>query len=130
MANYYSECAEVITIPPEKMERAWEIVNRVLEELEGDEEEDTFVTFRVAGFEGGLLITTHESIDPDQLHTLVKALVEELDLPGITACSWAYTCDKQRPDAFGGMAFAVRKGYETVWVHAREDAIKQAEQLS
>ena len=128
MADNYCESSSFITVPMEQLDDAYNILVRVQEELENDE------------FEGYVGFSAHierqddhhgvwihdESVNPDHVETLVKALVEELKLPGIHVVSWAYTCSKPRIDEFGGGAFAVQMGEETVWV----DAAREAERIA
>jgi hypothetical protein len=65
------------------------------------------------------------SINPEHLERAVFALVDEMNLEGVFVCSWAYICSKPRVDEFGGGAFAVAKGQETVWIDAVTEAVKQ-----
>ena len=48
----------------------------------------------------------------------VKAVLEECEIDEPFFCSWAYTCDRQRVDEFGGGAFAVQRGKDTLWIDA------------
>lgn len=74
----------------------------------------------------GVWICHDESMNTDHAEMLVKALVEELDLPGIFVCSWAYVCSKPRIDEFGGGAFAVQRGRDTIWIDAAASALRLA----
>lgn len=125
MANNYCESSSFIAVPMEQLDEAENIVTRICEELENDDE------WGCAGFVAeverhedhrGVWIYAEENINSDHVETLVKALVEELKLPGIHVVSWAYTCSKPRIDEFGGGAFAVQMGEETVWVDAAHEA--------
>jgi hypothetical protein len=124
MANHYCQSSSLITVPSEKIEQARQIVARVEKELE--ESDDNYVGFVAAIEQDGVWIHEVDSIDPDHVEMLVSALVNELDLPGIHVCSWAYTCSKPRIDEFGGGAFAVQKGRDTVWIDAASEAKRVA----
>lgn len=115
----------MIRIPEDKIKQAKEIMERVEAELEADSEEE-YAGYSANLEAGGVWIRHDESINADHAERLVKALVEELDLPGIIVCSWAYTCSKPRCDEFGGGAFAVQKGRDTIWVDAASEALRQA----
>ena len=121
MANNYCESSSFITVPVNKIERAKQIAARIEGELENDPDEG-YVGFAVEIEKEGVWIHANESITPEHVELLVSALVDELDLPGIHVCSWSYTCSKPRIDEFGGGAFAVQKGRDTVWVDAASEA--------
>ena len=127
MANNYCESSTLIEIPKDKVNKAKVILTRVNEELELSDDEG-YVGY-IASFENNDIWIRHdESINPEHVEVLVKALVEELELPGTIVCSWSYTCSKPRIDEFGGGAFAVQKGKPTRWVDARETAIELTKQ--
>lgn len=130
MANNYCRSSSFIHIKPEQKEQTLEILAKIEAELLEDED------YGYAGFvaqfndasdygDSGLWIYEEESIVPEHLERLVKALVEELDLPGITTCSWSYTCSKPRVNEFSGGAFAITKGKDTIWVGDAYQAAKQ-----
>lgn len=130
MANNYCESSSFVEIPPDKLEKAKVIADRIGVELESNPDEG--YAGYVAEFEGtGLWIHHNESLNPDHAERLVKALVEELDLMGIFVCSWSYTYSKPRIGIgeFGGGAFAVQKGRDTVWIDAASEAERQASLL-
>lgn len=131
MANNYCQSSSEIMIPRDKLKQARAIEARIAGELESDPDEG-YVGYNATFFHDDqplvqLWIREDESINPDHVERLVKALVEELDLPGIHVVSWAYTCNKPRIDEFGGGAFAVQKGRKTVWVDAASEARRQME---
>jgi hypothetical protein len=115
----------MISIPEDKIAQAKEIMKRIDAELEEDSEEGC-VGYVADVKDGGVWIRSDESINTDHAESLVKALVEELDLPGIFVCSWSCTCSKLRIDEFGGGAFAVQKGCDTIWVDAASEALRRA----
>ncbi|MEB3214425.1 MAG: hypothetical protein VKL39_23965 [Leptolyngbyaceae bacterium] len=121
MANNYCESSSFIDIPDDKIDKAREILQKVREELEASE--DGYAGFDAKIERGGAWIVHNESINPDHVESLVRALVEELDLPPVVV-SWSYTCSKPRIDEFGGGAFVVKKGFNTVWIDARNEAEK------
>ena len=107
MANNYCSSSSFIPIPEEKNAEVNIIITKVQEHLQ---EKDDYVGFIAILDEKGIWIYDEEKIDMNHVDVLVKALVEELDLPGIHICSWAYKCSKPRIDEFGG----VQKGKETI----------------
>ena len=117
MSYHYSLSSNMIAVPEEKREQAQAIIDRVSRELEEDEDEGYF-NYKASLEPEGVWLRHDESFNPEHAQRLVRALVEELDLPGVHVCSWAYSCDRPLLDAFGGGAFAVQKGLETVWVDA------------
>ncbi len=129
MANNYCDSSSLIRVPDDKKEKAKEIMARVEQELLDDPDEGC-ANYIAEIHTDGVWIHSDESVNPDHMEKLVKALVEELDLPGIHACSWSYSCSKPRIDEFGGGAFAVQKGVPTVWVYAVDEVKKQAVALS
>jgi len=116
MADNYCESSSLINIPKDKMDEAAKIVERIENELGKNGEE--WVGFAAEMVENGVWIYSDETINPERAEALVRELVEELDLPGVYVCSWSYTCSKPRIDEFGGGAFAVKKGKDTIWVDA------------
>ena len=128
MANNYCLSSSFIPVEEDKIARAKQIVLRAISKLETSE--DGYVGYEVEVEEKGVWIYSDEYLTPEHAVELVQDLVEELDLPGIHVVSWAYTCSKPRIDEFGGGAFAVQKGKETVWVDAAYAARKEAEALS
>lgn len=128
MANNYCLSSSFIPVEKDKIERAKQIVLRVSSKLETSE--DGYVGYEAEVEEKGVWVYSDEYLTLEHVVELVQDLVEELDLPGIHVVSWAYTCSKPRIDEFGGGAFAVQKGKETVWVDAAYAARKEAEALS
>lgn len=121
MANNYCQSSSFISIPDTKLEQARKIVERVQDRLFYDDE--GYMGFTATIEKNGVWIFEDDYyITPEHIEQLVRALVEELDLPGVHVCSWAYTCSKPRINEFGGGAFAVQKGYDTVWIDAASEA--------
>ena len=118
MADYYCETSTLIEIPAEKKEQVEPIVKRVKKQLD---EEDGWVGFYALLLDEGLWIQGNENANVDHVETLVRTLVEELDLPGIHVCSFSHTCSRPIIDSFGGSAFAIRKGHDTVYVDAADE---------
>jgi hypothetical protein len=124
MANNYMQSSSFIPFAPEQEEAANAIIERV--ETEILEEFDEPPGFRTTVEDNGVWISDDgESINPEHLERAVFALVDELNLEGVFVCSWAYTCSKPRIDEFGGGAFAVAKGQDTVWIDAATEAERQ-----
>lgn len=126
MANNYCESSSFMDIPKDKIEKAKEIIDRVVKELEDDADEG-YCGVEIEVEESGVWFHHDESINPEHLAELARALVEELEIDKPFYCSWAYTCSKPRIDEFGGGAFAVVRGQETYWVDALSHVQKHME---
>jgi len=129
MAQNFCESSSLIPIPQDKIEQAKEIVMRISNSLEEEEGYTGYDADVTSVGETGVWIRHDDAINSEHAHSLVQALVEELDLPDIVVCSWAYTCSKPGIDEFGGGAFAVQKGHSTIWIDAASEALRQAEAL-
>jgi len=124
MANNYMQSSSFIPFAPEQKAAANAIIERV--ETEILEEFDEPAGFHATVEDAGIWFSDDgECINPEHLERAVFALVDELNLEGVFVCSWAYTCSKPRIDEFGGGAFAVAKGQDTVWIDASAEAERQ-----
>jgi hypothetical protein len=124
MANNYAQSSSFIPFAPEQKAAAMEILQRI--EDETFEEIDESPGFSATVEDNGVWFSDDgESINLDHLERAVFALVDGLNLEGVFVCSWAYTCSKPRIDEFGGGAFAVAKGQDTVWIDAATEAERQ-----
>lgn len=123
MANNYLEFSAFLEIPPGKIDRAREIVEREVAKLEkADEWEYCGTCADVKS--NGVWFHADESGNTDHVEAIARALVEELEIDEPFVCSWAYTCSAPRVDEFGGGALLIRRGHETVWIDAHECACK------
>ena len=120
MANNYCESSSRLPIPEDKMVRAEEIVDRIVRELEDGDE--GYCGADITTELDGVWFCHDESINPEHVEVVAKALVEELGIDEPFICSWSYTCSKPRLGEFGGGAFAVQKGRDTVWIDAASEA--------
>ncbi len=111
MSNSYTSSSTYIELSLEQIEKARKTVTKVVSQLE---HEDGYVGFEYEFDDGGLWFYDEESFQPVQALVLVENLVEDLKLDGIYMCEWAYTCDKPAIDQFGGGAFAVALGVDSV----------------
>ena len=127
MADNYCEGSSFLEIPEDKTEKAQVIIDRVVAELENDDD------FGYCGCQAelektGVWFHGDESFHPDHVAEIARALVEELELDKPFYCSWAYTCSKPRIDEFGGGAFAIVRGKKTIWCDAMgfvEDQVRK-----
>jgi hypothetical protein len=124
MADYYTQGSFVVEIPKGAEEKARAIVDRVNEEFGED------VGYEHDFEEGDLWVYSDTYFDPDHVAVLLRALVEELELPDTIIVQWANSCSKPRVDAFGGGAFAIKRGYETIWIDAADEAARRMERDS
>lgn len=118
MANNYILSSSFLPLPEGKINRAQEIVDTVLDEMTHGDDEDGYCGCQVTVEEDGVWFSHDETINPEHVERLARALVEGLEIDEPFYCSWAYTCSKSRVDQFGGGAFAVRRGADTYWVDA------------
>ena len=123
MANNYTDSSSWLDIPADKVDAANAIIERVIAKLEADEATCGYCVC-AADIEKhvdqyGVWFHGDESVDPEHVEMIARALVEELDLPGPFYCSWANTCSKPRVDEFGGGAFVLAKGVPTMRCDAR-----------
>jgi hypothetical protein len=125
MANNYCEGSSLLEIPEDKLEKAQVIIDRVVDELENDEEGDGYCGCLAELQTNGVWFHGDESMNPDHAEIIASALVEELELDGKFTCSWAYTCSKPRLDEFGGGAFCIERGKPTRWIDAVNEAEKE-----
>lgn len=121
MANNYCQGSGYLPLREDQLEQAQQIINRVVDEFEQDDEYGYFGA-EVEIVTNGVVYYHNESVDPDHVETLVQALVDELELNDPVMFSWAYTCSKARTDEFGGGAFVVWRGHETYWVDSQQMA--------
>ncbi len=121
MADYYTQSSSSIYIPEGKDGIAQQVIDRLREENE-------YLGYSAVIEDGSVWIYEEEAFDPDHAEILVRALVEEMGSDKMEVVSWAHTCSKPRVDSFGGGAFAVRRGYETVWIDARDEVFKKAQE--
>lgn len=124
MADIHCQSSSFILLPNNKTELAREIVKR--EQIESERYDDYCIPEVEIAPDGVWIYNQQENFDPYGAEILVRKLVEELDLSGVHVVSWAYTCTKPRIDHFGGSAFAVKKGCDTLWIDAGDEARKQA----
>jgi hypothetical protein len=122
MANNYCEASSFLKIPEDKINRANEIIDRVIAELEEDE---GYCGCNVTVEKDGVWFCGDESINVEHVEPIARALIDELELDDEFICSWAYTCSKPRIDEFGGGAFGVKRGHDTIWVDATMDVIEK-----
>jgi hypothetical protein len=127
MPNNYCQSSTFIPVPSNLLDAAKEVIDQETTSLlarsdvdEDEYEESLNIDVYVDGTQGeeGVHILSDENFDPEQAECIIKALVESLELTGTFVCSWAYTCGKMDAGAFGGGAFAVKRGKDTVWIDA------------
>jgi len=129
MANNYTESSSFMKLDESQLDKAQAIIDRVVKECEEGEYGYFGVAVKVERGEptmlagNGIWFTHNESINPEQLCELVETLVDELEIDTPFCASWAYTCSKPRIGEFGGGAFVVERGEDTIWVDAESEAM-------
>lgn len=134
MANNYCQSSSYLDVPPEKMGRVKEILDRaeiaakkLAAEQYGipEEWEDQCVSVDSEVDTGGVWFHSWEGFDPEHCELIARMLINELELDTPFHCSWAYVCDKMRVDEFGGGAFAIVRGKPTFWCDALHEVQKK-----
>lgn len=137
MANNYTQSSSVLVIPKGKQPHAELIADRVILEISESEAADhggdagdypCGVDLKFTGRE--VWMCGGEAFNPEHAERIARALVEELEIDEPFYCSWAYTCSRLRINEFGGGAFAVVRGKETVWCDAMQHVMTAARNLS
>lgn len=129
MANSYRASATWVGVPKEKIKLAEQAVEsaraKIAEDLASqglDTESSLEVEVIDTDSESGVWIGEEEYFDPDQAEILIREVVELLELEGLFSCSWATYCSKLRAGEFGGGAFALSRGVDTVWIEPEQEA--------
>lgn len=117
MANNYTQFSSFLPVPAQQIDQARAIVERETEKMQ--DADDVGYCGTLAHMEAdGVWFHEDESGTPEHVEIIARALVEELEIDEPFICSWAYTCSKPRIDEFGGGAFLVRRGKQTLWCDA------------
>ncbi len=129
MANNYCASATWVDVPKEKIklaEKAVESAKAKIAETLASQGPDAETSLEIevldTDSESGVWIGQDEYFDPDQAEILIREIVELLELEGLFSCSWAGYCSKLRTGEFGGGAFALSKGVDTVWIEPEQEA--------
>jgi len=125
MANNYCESSSFLKVPEDKIEKAQVIIDRVINELENDEDGDGYCDCQAEVEKTGVWFHGDENINPEHVAEVARALIEELEIDSKFTCSWAYSCSKPRIDEFGGGAFCIERGKPTRWINAVNEAEKE-----
>ena len=127
MANNYCQYSAALVLPKGREEEAVQIALRVAGELEKEDFCETDWAVEDKGTkEPYIWFSAEESGNVGHAEQIAKAVIEEMKLDKPFVLSWANTCSKPRLDEFGGGAFVVQRGRDTVWVDATSEAMKQA----
>lgn len=131
MANYYTQFSFTIPATEEEVERIKELREEVGEVHEPDE-----YPARVPVEHVGLaredekvaLFTDHRGT-PQDVARVLQAFFEETGRDDEVFFQYAYTCSKDRPDAFGGGAvFVSKNGWDIRDAFSLEDELKASVQ--
>jgi hypothetical protein len=118
MANNYLTSSSFLEIPKDvDREKIKSVINNVIGELENNPDEG-YCGCEVEVEPNGIWFYYSESINPDHVEIIARAVINEFKIDKPFYCSWAYTCDKPRIDEFGGGAFVIKRGFKTLWVDA------------
>ena len=122
MANNYCESSSYLELTQEQLRKAPKIIDRVTKEIE---KEDGYIALDISLELDGVWFSYQESMNPDHLETVARALIEELEVDNAFVASWAYTCSKPRIDEFGGGAMGIERGKPTIWVDATHEVMRR-----
>ena len=118
MANNYMQSSSFLDVPPEHLEQAKEIVERMERNLETTE---GYVGVKTVVEDKGVWFTEEESITMEHAVDIAQVLIDELPCFDETTrfvMSYCYYCSKPRIDEFGGGAVLLRKNKESEWFDA------------
>ena len=131
MANNWVDLSSAFPLEEGQKDLAKFIIARVSQELEDDENEG------YAGFSASIeedddgkpcvWVRGDESAAPEHVEILFRALVDEFMTAQPVVVEFSYNCSKPRVGQFGGGAFALAYGYDTVWVDAGHEARRSLE---
>jgi len=121
MANNFTETSSWLSVEQKDVERAREIVARVISEIEEEDEGGCTIIAEVEDKRGYSGVWFHsESFYFDHMADIAQALLDELEIDRPFAFSWSYTCSKPRIDGFGGGACVLRRDEDPYIVDAIE----------
>ena len=106
MANNYTLSSSVLSLDPDQLQPAREIIASF--KLAFDEDDD--LGFIICEDSDGIGFHHDESCDVENVAKLVQALLDGLEIDEEFIFSWANTCDKPRIDEFSGGGCCVRRG--------------------
>jgi len=124
MATHFQNSSSFLSLNKDQLEKAHEIIDRVREELKDDPEEGYCGCHAVIQIErldsrnGVLFYGGLEGINITHVEKIARAIIEELEVNEPFFCSYSYHCSEPVVDEFGGGAFAIMRGRETVWIDA------------
>ncbi len=124
MANNYVSGSCVLLFPSDKAGRAIEVAQRVIEYIESDEDDDTYLGCYLEFSDNGIWFHEMENFRPETVAEIASAVIDDLELDDVFVFSWSYSCSKPRVDEFGGGACAIAKGYPPLWIDAYDEARK------
>lgn len=123
MLKNYQQSSSLLLLKSSEVDKVQVIIDRVTKELEDSEFEDDLccevVIQRKPEHEhNAIWFHSKGTLDITHVERIAKAVIEELEIDRPFFCSWSYHCSERVIDEFGGGAFVVRKGLDTVWVNA------------
>jgi len=131
MADNYCIASSFLEFPEAKKSQVEAIISRIAKEIEegyeAGEEEYSYLGVDIDVEHNGVWFHTDESLIPEHVERIARAIIEELEIDSPFYCSWAFTCSKPRIDEFGGGAFAIVRGRDTHWVDAMTECVRWAE---
>ena len=123
MATHFQDSSSFLSLNEDQLEKAHEIIDRVREELKDDPEEgycgcQAIVESQPRSSRNGVWFHGVESINITHVEKIARAIIEELEVNEPFFSSYSYHCSEPVVDEFGGGAFAIMRGRETVWIDA------------
>ena len=131
MANSYCAFSCILPVPKDKQDRLAELIK---EKEEAIVHMDEYIGCKAEILEDGVWFTDVDwNGEPEHVAEIAEHIINALQLSQPFYCSYAYWCDKPRLDEFGGGAFRVELGRETVWCNPEQflrDNVRLRELLS
>jgi hypothetical protein len=124
MANNYVSGSCVLRFPSDKANRAIEVAQRVIEYIESDEDDDTYLGCYLEFSDHAIWFCEMENFRPETVAAIASAVIDDLELDDVFVFSWSYSCGKSRANEFGGGACAIAKGKPPFWIDAYDAARK------
>lgn len=124
MANHYVSGSCVFRFPSGKAHRAIEVAKRVIEDIESNEDDETYLGCGIEFRDNYIWFHEMENFNPETVAAIASAVIDDLELEDVFVFSWSYSCSKPHVGEFGGGACAIAKGKPPFWIDAYDAARK------
>lgn len=118
-----------LVLEPDEVKKAQAIIDKAVEDIEAGKVDDwDYCDCDAVLEDDGVWFHADESINVGHMEYIARQLIEELEINEPFYASWSFQCSKPRIDEFGGGAFVIQRGFETLYVDAMgavHDAVKR-----